>query len=184
MSTTLEYLEELQKLKENLIVNLNAKGVSVQNTEGFNTLIPKVLDIDTSKKYYKEITLYEPSQSILIDDIPFEPKSFMFNCAIRPSDMVNYIPDVENKKTYCQWSYNYSDNAVVEGQQFALIQNAFVAKTNPVSYVLNISTSHTKTYNPNTNKWEINMMRNDSASIAFRFAGSQNGIIYQILIFG
>jgi hypothetical protein len=47
MSTISEKLIELKKQKESLAENLNAKGVAAEVTEKFNSLVPKVLEIET-----------------------------------------------------------------------------------------------------------------------------------------
>ena len=45
MATTQELLSELNVQKNALVNNLNTKGVTASSSEGFTTLVPKVLDI-------------------------------------------------------------------------------------------------------------------------------------------
>lgn len=47
MSTTSEYLQQLQTDKQNLVDNLVTKGVSATSNETFTSLVPKVLDIQS-----------------------------------------------------------------------------------------------------------------------------------------
>ena len=47
MATTADYLTQLQADKQALVNNLVAKGVSAEKTEKFNTLVPKVLEIQS-----------------------------------------------------------------------------------------------------------------------------------------
>lgn len=47
MSTTSEYLQQLQTDKQTLVDNLVTKGVSATSDETFTELVPKVLDIST-----------------------------------------------------------------------------------------------------------------------------------------
>ena len=47
MSTTSEYLQQLQTDKQNLVDNLATKGVSATSDETFTSLVPKVLDIQS-----------------------------------------------------------------------------------------------------------------------------------------
>ena len=47
MSTTSEYLQQLQTDKQNLVDNLVTKGVSATSDETFTELVPKVLDIQS-----------------------------------------------------------------------------------------------------------------------------------------
>ncbi len=47
MSTTSEYLQQLQTDKQNLVDNLVTKGVSATSDETFTSLVPKVLDIQS-----------------------------------------------------------------------------------------------------------------------------------------
>lgn len=50
MTTTADYLSQLQQEKTDLANNLIAKGVQANTTETFTTLVPKVLEIPTGKK--------------------------------------------------------------------------------------------------------------------------------------
>lgn len=70
MATTNEYLNQLQKDKQNLVDNLNDKGVTASNIETFTSLVPKVLDIQSSSS--TEYPLNEDmewAKQICIDDI-------------------------------------------------------------------------------------------------------------------
>lgn len=47
MPTITDYLNNLKKDKDNLVSNLNTKGISAENSETFTSLVPKVLEIKT-----------------------------------------------------------------------------------------------------------------------------------------
>lgn len=48
-----DYLNALDRDKQTLVENLNAQGVSADNSETFTTLVPKVLDIATGEPAYR-----------------------------------------------------------------------------------------------------------------------------------
>lgn len=47
MPTITDYLNNLKKDKDNLVSNLNTKGVTAETSETFTSLVPKVLEIET-----------------------------------------------------------------------------------------------------------------------------------------
>lgn len=53
--TTADYLQELVNQRKALANNLSEKGVEASEEETFNTLVPKVLDIDNSEEIYTEL---------------------------------------------------------------------------------------------------------------------------------
>ena len=78
MSTISEQLTELINQKNALAANLVTKGVSASNTEKFNTLVPKVLEIqgdsggNTFGKYHIEQTIFGDTCELAITEIDSE----------------------------------------------------------------------------------------------------------------
>ena len=75
MPTTQEYLNDLITQKNNLVINLNAKGVSATVSEKFNTLVPKVLNIPYNA-ICGEWTPQQDTKVFSVTDLPFAPKRF------------------------------------------------------------------------------------------------------------
>ena len=113
MATTNEYLNQLKKDKQNLVDNLNDKGVTASNTETFTSLVPKVLDIQSSSS--AEYPLNEDmewAKQICIDDIQegytykvLEMISDCYSyhdivvprdCAVKTSDGAYYTSDAKH----------------------------------------------------------------------------------------
>lgn len=75
MPTTADYLNDLIAQKEALVENLEAMGVSADISETFNTLVPKVSNIDRNLGIAKGlITFTENATSVTISNLPFAPK--------------------------------------------------------------------------------------------------------------
>lgn len=76
MPTTADYLQSLTDQKSALAENLNAKGVEADASELFNTLIPKVLDIDC--RDHIRFGFFKPSENLCKYeiDLPFKPQRF------------------------------------------------------------------------------------------------------------
>lgn len=66
LSTDL-YLEQLQTDKQNLVSNLNSKGVEASETETFTSLVPKVMEIPSSLSGIPTIEGTEGSPIIIAD---------------------------------------------------------------------------------------------------------------------
>lgn len=84
-----DLLQELQNQKNNLADNLETKGVSANNTEGFTTLVPKVLDI-TGGSEGKQLPIPENNYNQLKDLLPF----------LHPKDFQSYISTYNDTKTF------------------------------------------------------------------------------------
>ena len=90
MSTSIaDLLQELQNQKNNLADNLETKGVSANNTEGFTTLVPKVLDI-TGGSEGKQLPIPENNYNQLKDLLPF----------LYPTDFQSYTITVNDTKIF------------------------------------------------------------------------------------
>lgn len=57
--TIAEQLTKLNQLRQQLAANLVAKGVNAEQTEKFNTLVPKILNISGGETPTEKIVLYD-----------------------------------------------------------------------------------------------------------------------------
>ena len=88
MSTTSEYLQQLQTDKQNLVDNLVTKGVSATSDETFTSLVPKVLDISTGT------------------DIEITDASYLFYYGARDNQIVDLLKLCKNV-TNCYYMFGY-----------------------------------------------------------------------------
>lgn len=59
MATIAEQLEKLNQLRQQFAANLVAKGVNAEQTEKFNTLVPKILKISGGETPTEKVVLYD-----------------------------------------------------------------------------------------------------------------------------
>ena len=92
MATTNDYLNQLKKDKQDLVDNLNAKGVSSFEDETFTSLVPKVLDIQG--KYQEKIaSAKEDSETVISPDSSYDALSKVTINKITSSAISNLIPE-------------------------------------------------------------------------------------------
>lgn len=84
MSQTSQLLLALDEQRKNLAANLSQKGVAAQNTEGLQTLVPKVLDISGggsvepgASDIDMDFIIYSPSTQYNLSNIDFSLYDYM-----------------------------------------------------------------------------------------------------------
>lgn len=139
MSTTADYLAELIAQKNALAQNLAAKGVTAAQSERFNTLVPKVLELPYNAVAGEWTPPEDTTEMIITDSMPFTPSVFSVNglagmsSMLSPTGTISYLINGgynKNAPTYTgHFIMAYLDNGVL------VTSNGF---TNPKSAAFSV----------------------------------------------